>query len=132
MRMRDRRGPLTALVLAIAYLLLFLALASWIASAAGLAPELELTPVLWWLLVLNLASLVWRAAFRFAFTAREYGALEGLRAVARIPIANIIAIMAGRRALAAYIRTLAGARPIWDKTVHTVHPAGLRGAADRP
>ncbi|GAA4051409.1 glycosyl transferase family protein [Parerythrobacter jejuensis] len=128
MRLRDRRGPLTALVLAMAYILLVLAVASWIASGLGLAPEIELTPALWWLLLLNFAGLVWRAVFRFAFTAREYGAREGIRAVLRIPIGNIIAIMAGRRALMAYLQTLRGNRPHWDKTSHSAHPAARHQA----
>ena len=66
---------------------------------------------------------------RFSFTAREYGWREGLRAVGRIPVANVVAIMAGRRALAAYIRTLLGARPVWDKTFHHAHPAAAPAMA---
>jgi bacteriophage N4 adsorption protein B len=81
--------------------------------------------VLYWLVMANLASFVWRAIFRFGFAAREHGMAEGLRAVLRIPLANVIAIMAGRRALAAYVRTLAGGMPKWDKTRHDVHPASL-------
>ena len=77
------------------------------------------------MMVLSLAGFAWRAAMRFAFTAREYGWLEGLRAIARIPIGNIIAIMAGRRALAAYLRSLAGQRVVWDKTAHHAHPAAV-------
>ena len=53
---------------------------------------------------------------------------EGLWAVARIPVANIIAMMAGRRALFAYARTLGGARPQWDKTFHDAHPAAMARA----
>ena len=57
------------------------------------------------------------------FTAREYGALEGARAIFRIPVANVIAIMAGRRALLSYFGSLLG-RPVeWDKTAHQLHPA---------
>jgi adsorption protein B len=48
--------------------------------------------------------------------------------VARIPVANVIAIMAGRRALFAYVRTLRGARPRWDKTYHHAHPAAMTAA----
>ena len=83
------------------------------------------------LLAANLASFVWRAVMRFAFTAREYGWREGMWAVVRIPVANVIAIMAGRRALVAYVRTLRGAAPRWDKTFHHAHPAmaSLRSAA---
>jgi adsorption protein B len=82
-------------------------------------------PLLVVLLAANFVSFVWRAAMRFAFTAREYGWREGLWAVARIPLANVVAIMAGRRALFAYARTLRGARPKWDKTFHHAHPAAM-------
>ncbi|TCJ38137.1 glycosyl transferase family protein [Parafrankia sp. BMG5.11] len=123
MRLRDRRGPLTALVLLIAYLLLFLVSAGWIAQLAGFAPEADLSPALLVLLAINLASFAWRAAWRFAFTAREYGAAEGLRAILRIPVTNVISIMAGRRAFVAYVASLGGRNPRWDKTEHIVHPA---------
>ena len=125
MRLRDRRGPLTALVLAVAYLLVLLAGVGWVLAGAGHGAELALSPLLVALLWANLASFLWRAACRFAFTAREYGWGEGAFAVLRIPLANVIAIMAGHRALVAYARTLAGQRPRWDKTHHHAHPALL-------
>ena len=91
-------------------------------------PSAALQLLLW----LNLGSFMWRAALRFAFTAREYGVAEGLRAVARIPVSNVIAIMAGRRAMFAYLRTLAGGAIHWEKTAHDDHPmmasAQLEGA----
>ena len=123
MRMRDRRGPLTGIVLAAAYLLLLVAAVLWAANLAGLGRPWEIDPLARLLLSVNLASFAWRAVMRFGFTAREYGWVEGLRAVLRIPVANIIAIMAGRRALFAYARTLGGALPKWDKTPHHAHPA---------
>ena len=130
MRMRDRRGPFSALVLFCAYLLLVLSTLSFALSGFMHAPTWKADPLLLWLLGLNLASFVWRAAMRFAFTAREYGWAEGLWAVARIPVANVIAIMAGRRALVAYMRTLSGAKPRWEKTEHDAHPT--QAGADRP
>jgi len=69
-----------------------------------------------------LVAFVWRALLRFAFTSSEYGSVEGLCAILRMPVANIIAIMAGRRALSAYARTLFGLDLTWDKTVHARHP----------
>lgn len=123
MRARDRRGPLTALVLFVAYLLLGLSAAIWISSELGYGEALVLTPLLKSLLAVNFATFLWRATMRFAFTAQEFGMTEGLRAVLRIPIANIIAIMAGRRALSAYLRVLAGEALVWDKTPHSEHPA---------
>lgn len=128
MRVRDRRGPLTALVLALAYALLVIVTLGWGLNLAGLGPGLALSPELRIILMLNFASFAWRVAWRFGFTAREYGWAEGLRAVLRIPVANVIAIMAGRRALVAYARTLAGQMPQWDKTHHHAHPAQAMSA----
>ncbi|WP_379547913.1 glycosyl transferase family protein [Qipengyuania sp. DSG2-2] len=122
MRLRDRRGPLTAFVLALAYALLFFAGGLQIAHWLGWGEPFQLTPALRAVLLANAFALAWRAAWRFAFTAREYGALEGARAVLRIPLANVIAIMAGRRALVAYWRALRGAQVTWDKTSHSAHP----------
>lgn len=123
MQIRDRRGPLTALVLALAYVLLVMLTVSWLAGFVGYRADLELSPALRIILILNFASFVWRVVWRFGFTAREYGWAEGLRAVLRIPVANVIAIMAGRRALVAYAKSLAGQMPQWDKTHHHAHPA---------
>lgn len=128
MRLRDRRGPFSALVLASGYLLLVLWTISFGLEAFGHAQALQPSDVVSVLLWLNLLSFVWRAGMRFAFTAREYGRAEGLRAVLRIPVANVIAIMAGRRALVAYIRTLSGSAPQWDKTAHDDHPLMARAA----
>ena len=132
MRLRDRRGPLTALVLFIGYSLLALAAITAFVSWITGQPLIPLTPFLKLLLLINFASFAWRAAVRFAFTARDYGKTQGLLAVLRIPLSNIIAIMAGRRALFAYVRSLGGQAPSWDKTDHDVHPAlsrPARGAA---
>ena len=131
MRLRDRRGPFAALVLFAAYLLLGLSAVLWLCELSGLGrpwqPSGLLAAVLW----ANLASFAWRALLRFAFTAREYGWAEGARAVLRIPSANVIAIMAGRRAFAAYLASLLGARPQWEKTPHHAHAAELAAAEVR-
>lgn len=129
MRLRDRRGPLAALVLAAAYGFLILGSLLWLGNAAGWLALPEPSPTMKVLLILNFAAFVWRAAWRCAFVWREYGLVEAAFAVLRIPVSNVIAIMAGRRALAAYWRTLKGQPPHWEKTVHRTHPALLRGEA---
>ena len=43
----------------------------------------------------------------------------------RIPFANVIAIMAGRRATVAYLRSLLGGTVRWEKTPHPVHASML-------
>ena len=123
MVLRDRRGPLSALVLACSYALLLtetLLAGAWL---GGVYTRVPFPPLLEGLLYVCLWAFAWRVANRFAFTASEYGLGEGLCAIARIPVANVIAIMAGRRALAAYVRSLQGTMPTWDKTQHAEHAA---------
>lgn len=123
MAIRDRRGLLTAVVLAAAYLLILIEAVLGFARLSGWQEPLALSPLANLMLQVSFVALVWRALWRFGFTASEYGLAEGLLAVARIPVANVIAIMAGRRALAAYVRSLVGTVPQWDKTAHSLHPA---------
>lgn len=123
MALRDRRGPLTAIVLACAYVFLMIEGLQWLGAAAGIYGQVTVSPYLHGLLRLCLVGFLWRAAFRFAFTTREYGIIEGLGAVMRIPVANAIAILAGRRALASYVRSLQGQAVRWEKTEHAGHPS---------
>lgn len=122
MRLRDRRGPFNAMVLTVAYLLILISGTLYLFDWAGYPRPWPLAPFVEVLIAINLLCFAWRAALRVGFTAREYGWNEGIRAVLRIPVANIIAIMAGRRALFAYIRSLSGEMPAWDKTKHSAHP----------
>ncbi len=122
MRLRDRRGLISALVLLAGYTLLILIGVSAVMALFGQpfptgGDRLAIT-----LLAANLAALIWRSAVRFIITSREYGGREGARAILRIPVANIIAIMAARRALFAYVGTLRGSPVTWDKTEHDAHP----------
>ncbi|OCC25266.1 hypothetical protein MB02_00880 [Croceicoccus estronivorus] len=123
MRLRDRRGPFAAFVLTAAYLFLIVAAVIVFATFAGLLEMPEPGPVVSTMMMLNLMSFLWRVGWRFVFATREYGLMEGLLAVLRIPVSNIIAIMAGHRALSAYWRTLRGEPPHWEKTAHRTHPA---------
>jgi len=125
MTVRDRRGPLTAMILAIAYVQIFLEGVVLLAGASGVHASAPIPPHVAVILKVNFLFFGWRAALRYAFTAREYGKLEGLRAVLRIPIANIIAIISGTRAFANYLRSFSGDPVRWDKTVHDAHPAAL-------
>lgn len=123
MAARDRRGPLIALVLTAAYGLLVIEIVLGVARLLGWLQPVPITPGLRHMLEFSFAALVWRATWRFGFTAHEYGLAEGGRAVLRIPVANLIAIFAGARAFRAYLRTLRGEAVRWDKTLHHDHPA---------
>ncbi len=127
MALRDRRGPLTALVLVAAYLLLLIDAILLLGEAwTGQALFVPLSAPARVMVALSLAGLGWRLLARLVFTAREYGLAEGLRAVVRVPVGNVIAIMAARRAVAAYLRSLGGGDVVWDKTDHAAHPATAR------
>lgn len=123
MALRDRRGPLTAIVLLCGYFLVLVEGALALADFGGVHVPPVVSPVLRFMLQVCFVCFAWRCVFRFGFTAREYGVLEGLSAVVRIPVANYIAILAGRRAMSSYIGTLRGAAVRWDKTSHQGHPA---------
>lgn len=123
MLMRDRRGPLAAVMVAMAYALIAITAAGWIASEAGVMKAVELSPTMKALLLINFLSLLWRLVSRVIFTGHEFGWREGLRALPRMVVSNVISIMAARRALIAYSRTLRGGAVIWEKTDHSDHPA---------
>jgi adsorption protein B len=123
MRLRDRRGPLMAVVLAAAYAWICVSGVLLFAQWQGWTLPQRDPPALRIMLIVSTVSLLWRMAMRCAFTTREYGVVEGLRSVPRMFVANVIAIMAGRRALVSYVRTLRGAAVVWDKTEHHAHPA---------
>jgi adsorption protein B len=121
MRMRDRRGPLAALLLLAAYLAAFLWSQIWLAEALGAPIRARLDPALVTLLIVNGWLLAWRVLMRACFTAYAYGAGEGLLSVPRLVVGNLIAILAAARAVALH---LGGGARRWDKTRH-VYPAQL-------
>lgn len=118
MRMRDRRAPLSVVVLAMAYC----ALPAWALGAAlhwyrGSTAAPGGLPGLW-LLVANTVLLGWRLATRMIFTGRSYGLREALWSLPRFVVGNFVALNAAPRALVRYIGMLRGAAPVWDKTRH--------------
>ncbi len=132
MALRDRRAPLTAFVLTIAYALiavsLILAVARLLGWGGGIDNSLPWRTLLW----ITSFALIWRATMRAAFVAREYGLVEGLRSILRIPVSNAIAILASRRAIVAYLRSLRGVHVAWDKTIHRLHPSRPSAPEARP
>ncbi len=119
MRMRDRRGPFAALLLVAGYVAVLLWIQIQLAAAMGAPLRFEASPVLAVLLMLNAWLLGWRLLMRFGFTSAAYGLREGLRSIPRIVIANLIAILAARRALTLHET---GGPKKWDKTRH-IFPA---------
>lgn len=122
MLIHDRRPIFAALVLLAAYGAIVLTAALALAEAAGQHQPKPLPSSLVAMLFINAAFLLWRLAVRALFVGALYGVGEALLSVPRSLIANIIAIMAARRACVAYFRHCLGAPLRWDKTVHNVVP----------
>jgi adsorption protein B len=115
MRMRDRQSVLAALLLFAGYTAFLL----WTLRTAGMLalglPPVPIPEPLRILLLINGGLLCWRLAMRFAFVAHAYGWREGLRAIPRTLVANLIAMLAARQAVTRYAASRSAA---WDKTVH--------------
>lgn len=123
MRLRDRRGPLVAVVLAAAYLLVAVTALLWLADAMAWYPAGKLPVLVYWVLIATTLAFAWRALVRMLLVGHEYGWGDGLAAMLRIPVANVIAIMATWRAVRRYAATLRGTPARWDKTEHDRHLA---------
>jgi len=115
MRMRDRRGPLAALLMFAGYLAAFLWGQMWLASLLGAPRPAPPSPALFTLLSINAALLGWRVLMRAGFTTSAYGWRQGLLAAPRLLVGNFIALLAARRAFC--VHATGGPRQ-WDKTRH--------------
>ena len=121
MRMRDRRGPLAALLLLAAYGAAFIWSQIWLAEALGAPVKARLDPMLVTLLAINGGLLAWRVFMRALFTASAYGPAQGLLSIPRMIVGNVIAMLAAARAISLH---LGGGAKRWDKTRH-IFPAEL-------
>ncbi|WP_419826654.1 glycosyl transferase family protein [Sphingomonas sp.] len=121
MRLRDRRTPIAAMVLAAAYAAVILWGIEAMAGLLGLAarPTSPLPP---WTMWTNLGLVAWRAAWRAAFTGRACGWRMALLTVPHMVVGNLVAMAAAVRAIGLYVGIVRSGRVRWDKTVH-VFPA---------
>ena len=121
MLVRDRKALLTALLTVAAYGVAGLLLLGGILRflLPGLPPPPAYGGGLVALLWLNTALLAWRLLMRAGFTAHAYGPREGLRAIPRAVVSNVINAAAALAAARRYRAILGGdLRLEWDKTVH--------------
>jgi bacteriophage N4 adsorption protein B len=125
MRLHDRRAGLSALILFATYVTTLsyglLSLAAW----AGLFTPAPYSRAIGTALLCTAFLMLWRLVFRFAWSTRAYGWRQGLLSIPRIFIANIVAMLAARRALGIYLKQLRGGAVIWDKTHHRFPLAAL-------
>jgi bacteriophage N4 adsorption protein B len=127
MRLHDRRAMLTALVSLAAHISLFFlllgALFGW-----TLEQSLPDIPNILKLCLYVTAWLgIWRLLFRAIFVWEAYGWRQGLMAIPRAFLGNIIGLIAAGRAIHVYQQQLRSGRVIWHKTDH--RPAYSLGMA---
>lgn len=115
---RDRRAPLAALVLLAAYAGLIVTAIGWAGQELLGWTAVPLGDAMRLLLAFNAMLLGWRMAIRARFTARWYGWREAALALPRAFVANVIAMLAARRAVMLYWRMLRSGEVVWDKTEH--------------
>lgn len=118
MRLHDRRALLSAIVVLAAYLGVVLTVAVTVARYVTLTAPSPIPPAVEQLLRVSLGLLVWRLAVRAFLVGRIYGWREAARSIPRSVVANMIAIMATRRAMILYWRIRRDGRVVWDKTTH--------------
>jgi len=130
MRLHDRRAGLTAVVLFTTYLTTISYGLFVLAEQAGLVSLPPYPRAVEIAMLCTAFLMLWRLAFRFAFSTSAYGWKQGLLSIPRTIVANIIAMMAARKAIVAYIKQLRGGAVIWDKTQHQFPKAMLETAHD--
>ncbi|MCU0729374.1 MAG: glycosyltransferase, partial [Sphingopyxis sp.] len=115
---RDRRAIVSALVIVVSYLALTLGL---MASALAWLTDVPLpspSPTLAWLAIANTLLIGWRMVMRGGYVARLYGWRQGVFAVLRLPLINILLVMTAWRGLLGYVMRRRGGPAIWHKTRH--------------
>ena len=116
MRWRDRRAMFEASALVAGYGGMFIAIpAMFIDRQAFMAIFGDSGRYVFWS-----ASffMIWRLAVRALCTSQLYGWREGLRAIPRVVVSNVIAVSATARAVRIYWRLRRSGRVEWDKTRH--------------
>mgnify|MGYP003577218184 CR=1 FL=1 len=115
---RDRRAPLAALILLAAYAGFILTGLGWAGHFLFDRQAPMVGEGMRMLLSFDIALLLWRLGMRGYFTARWYGWRQAMIALPRALVANVIAILAARRAVILYWTMLRSGKVVWEKTEH--------------
>lgn len=121
---RDRRAPLAALILLAAYVGALLTALGWAGQHLLGWNAIIVGDGMRLLLAFNAVMLCWRMAMRGHFTARWYGLRAAMLSLPRAFVANVIAVLAARRAIVLYWRMLRSGEVVWDKTEHLENDSG--------
>jgi adsorption protein B len=122
MLVRDRKAVAAALLTMFAhvltlFILIDLALVTLVPTLTGLPPLFG--PLAATLVAINIVLLAWRLAMRAACTGHQHGWREGLRALPRALVSNVINAAAAWSACWRYAGAMRTGAPFgWDKTAH--------------
>jgi bacteriophage N4 adsorption protein B len=126
MRLRDRRGLLSAIILFAGYCAFLLGAMLVVAHLVTAQPMPIFSSVTANLLLLNSVLLIWRLFVRACFVSRLHGAAEALRSMPRTVLGNVVAMLSARRACFGYAKMLRTGEISWDKTEHSFSGAPIR------
>ncbi|MBV7255621.1 glycosyl transferase family protein [Pacificimonas sp. WHA3] len=124
MMLRDRKPMMNAIIIFIAYIasILFAVtiVARWLDPVAARLPSvIPEGSFIAFLILLATISVLWRLFMRFWFTTSVYGLVDGLLSIPRVIIANVVGMLAARRALWRYAALVfTGKALAWEKTAH--------------
>jgi adsorption protein B len=119
---RDRKAVAAALLTMVAhvltlFILLDMALVALVPGMAKLPPLFG--PLASTLVAVNIALLVWRLAMRAACSGHQHGWREGVRAIPRALVGNIVNAAAAWTACGRYATSMRTGKALgWDKTAH--------------
>lgn len=130
MRLHDRRALLAAVTLFAAYGATLLYGVLFVGRLLGIGDgTILLGPVAEAGLLIGTLLMIWRMGMRAFFSASAYGWRQGLLAIPRCIVANIITMMAARRAVALYWRQMRQGKVVWDKTTHRFPSTDMSSAS---
>lgn len=129
MRLRDRRAGIAALVLVASYMALLLYGILILAELAAAPPPLPMPTYLPSLMIATGVLMAWRLLIRMLFVWGAYGWRQAVLSIPRTLIANLVAMLAARRAVWLYIRTIRGGPLVWEKTQHRFPDGEVETAA---
>ena len=122
MRLRDRKAVFAAIVLTTAYMCIALSVLLIGVQRAGMYSVPRSSDTVQIFLLATLALLCWRIVVRFVLVWRMHGGKQAFLSIPRMAVANIIGIVAARRACWTYLRLIFGGTLSWDKTKHAHFP----------
>jgi adsorption protein B len=120
---RDRKALITNLVVIPGYLVALYWLGvtayNWMSPDTAIPPLVEVHEPYFKLAMVVLAMLTWRVANRVYATTRIYNAFEGLLAIPRLIVGNVVNFCATLMAIQRFISSkISGKTPEWGKTEH--------------